>query len=61
MKLSIKEREEQKLSPNSSMETPKVWEVYQGDLLIGIYLSENEAQAYKALIESKNFAHKPTS
>jgi hypothetical protein len=29
-----------------------MWDVYQGDVLVGVYHSESEAQNYKALLES---------
>ena len=52
MVITVKERDEHHMSHDSSREGVRMWDVYQGDVLVGVYHSEADALKYKALLES---------
>lgn len=60
MKITIIERESERMSRDSSNSVIQMWEVYQGDMLVGVYHKECEAIQYKVLLESgalNSFSH----
>jgi len=52
MVITVKERDEDHMSHESSSAGVRMWDVYQGDVLVGVYHSEAEALKYKELLES---------
>ncbi|ALI03705.1 hypothetical protein C1Y08_27375 [Pseudomonas sp. FW306-02-F02-AA] len=52
MVITIKERDEHHMSHESSSAGIRMWDVFQGDVLVGVYHSEAEALKYKDLLES---------
>jgi hypothetical protein len=52
LSITVKERTEDHLSHDAINASVNMWEVIQGDVLVGVYHSEEEALKYKALLES---------
>ncbi|MFW0754869.1 hypothetical protein ACN1C3_08945 [Pseudomonas sp. H11T01] len=52
MVITVKERDEHQMSHEASSAGVRMWDVYQGDVLVGVYHSEEDALKYKALLES---------
>ncbi|MGV8917274.1 MAG: hypothetical protein ACOH2R_05670 [Pseudomonas sp.] len=51
MIITVKERTEDHLSHDAHSASIRMWDVLQGDVLVGIYHSEKEAMDYKELLE----------
>jgi hypothetical protein len=52
MIITVKERDEDHLSHDAQNASVRMWDVLQGDVLVGVYHSEEDALKYKALLES---------
>jgi hypothetical protein len=52
MVITIKERDEHHMSHEANSAGVRMWDVYQGDVLVGVYHSEADALKYKDLLES---------
>ncbi|MDB5980621.1 MAG: hypothetical protein JWQ69_1636 [Pseudomonas sp.] len=52
MIITVKERDDDHMSHDAQNASLRMWDVYQGDVLVGVYHSEEEALKYKALLES---------
>ena len=52
MVITVKERDEDHMSHDANNAGVRMWDVYQGDVLVGVYHSEADALKYKALLES---------
>lgn len=57
MIITVKERTEDHMSHDAINASVTMWEVLQGDVLVGIYHSELEASKYKAMLESGVLDH----
>ncbi|WP_411958840.1 hypothetical protein ACK56M_17925 [Pseudomonas sp. s4] len=53
MKITIKQRDTSNMSHETADQVGDIWDVYQGDVLVGVYHSESDALKYKKLLESK--------
>lgn len=51
MIITIKLREQTKMPHDSADHIVDMWDVYQGDILVGIYHKESDAVKYKELLE----------
>ncbi|OEC33431.1 hypothetical protein SAMN05216600_11869 [Pseudomonas cuatrocienegasensis] len=54
--LIVTERDEQHMSHEALAMGKRAWDVYQNDQLVGVFPSEEEAQAYKTELESSALA-----
>ena len=52
MHITIKERTQDHMSHDAINASVTMWEVLQGEVLVGIYHRESDALAYKQLLES---------
>ncbi|MEB0040125.1 hypothetical protein QN380_06515 [Pseudomonas sp. MH10] len=52
MVITVIEREEKNMSHDASNAMLRMWDVYQGDVLVGVYHNEVDALKYKELLES---------
>ncbi|MDB6145175.1 MAG: hypothetical protein JWP80_4219 [Pseudomonas sp.] len=52
MTVTVKERTEDHMSHDALNASVQMWDVLQGEILVGVYHSEEEALKYKALLES---------
>jgi hypothetical protein len=52
MIITVKERTEDHMSHDALNASVQMWEVLQGEMLVGVYHSEEDALKYKALLES---------
>ncbi|WP_028079385.1 hypothetical protein [Solimonas soli] len=52
MTISIKSRDAQHMSHEAIEMGIELWDVYQGEALVGVFRSEADALGYKALLES---------
>ncbi|WP_460044457.1 hypothetical protein [Pseudomonas sp. S2_H01] len=52
MEVIVKERTEDHMSHDAISAGVTMWEVVQGDVLVGVYHRESDAIAYKNLLES---------
>jgi len=52
MEITVKERTEDHMSHDAINASVTMWEVLQGDVLVGVYHREADALAYKELLES---------
>lgn len=52
MIITVQERDDDHLSHDAQNSSIRMWNVLQGDVLVGVYHSEEEALKYKALLES---------
>lgn len=52
MVITVKERDEQHMSHEAKDVGIRMWDVFQGEVLVGVYHDEAEALKYKALLES---------
>ena len=57
MELVVRERTEDHMSHDAISAGVTMWEVLQGDVLVGIYHREFDAIAYKNLLESGALSH----
>ncbi|SEJ94649.1 hypothetical protein SAMN03159495_5419 [Pseudomonas sp. NFR16] len=57
MEVIVKERTEDHMSHDAISAGVTMWEVLQGDLLVGVYHRESDAIAYKNLLESGALSH----
>jgi len=57
MELVVRERTEDHMSHDAISAGVTMWEVLQGDVLVGIYHREFDAIAYKKLLESGALSH----
>lgn len=53
MIITVKERDDDHMSHDAQNASLRMWDVYQGGVLVGIYHSEEEALKYKELLESE--------
>jgi hypothetical protein len=52
MVITIRERDELHKSHDANDAMISMWDVYQGDVLVGVYHNESDALRYKELLES---------
>jgi hypothetical protein len=52
MPITIRERDEQHKSHDANDAMIRMWDVYQGEVLVGVYHNEDDAHKYKELLES---------
>lgn len=52
MVITVVERDEEHKSHDARDAMLRMWDVYQNDVLVGVYHSEDEALKYKELLES---------
>jgi hypothetical protein len=52
MIITVKERDDDHMSHDAQNASLRMWDVFQGDVLVGVYHSEEEALKYKELLES---------
>lgn len=52
MKITIKLREESGMSHETAGSVVEMWDVYQGETIVGVYHDKNDAIKYKELLES---------
>jgi|GEM_PF-775322 len=57
MEVIVKERTEDHMSHDAISAGVTMWEVLQGDVLVGVYHRESDAVAYKNLLESGALGH----
>jgi cytochrome b len=57
MEVIVKERTEDHMSHDAISAGVTMWEVLQGDVLVGVYHRESDAIAYKSLLESGALSH----
>lgn len=50
--ITVRERTEDHLSHDAINASVSMWDVLQGDVLVGVYHREEDALKYKALLES---------
>jgi len=52
MTITIKLREESGMSHETAGSVVEMWDVYQGETIVGVYHDKNDAIKYKELLES---------
>lgn len=52
MVITVRERDEKHMSHDSHHSGVRMWDVLQGEVLVGTYHNETEALKYKELLES---------
>lgn len=52
MIITVKERTEDHMSHDALNASVQMWDVLQGEMLVGVYHREEDALKYKALLES---------
>ena len=53
MKIIIKQHDKERMSREFKGAGVDLWEVYQGEVLVGVYQSEDEAIKYKESLEER--------
>jgi hypothetical protein len=53
MNVVVTERDEHHMSHESQALGKRIWDVHQNEQLVGMFSSESEALAYRALLESE--------
>ena len=51
MTVKVSERDDSRMSHEGVAAGVRIWDVYQQDLLVGMFHSENDAQNYKTELE----------
>jgi hypothetical protein len=52
MIITVQERDDEHLSHDAQNSSIRMWNVFQGNELVGVFHSEEDALKYKALLES---------
>jgi len=52
MTVKVTERDDSRMSHEGVAAGVRIWDVYQQDLLVGMFHSETDAQTYKAELET---------
>ncbi|QJI28945.1 hypothetical protein HKK55_09540 [Pseudomonas sp. ADAK18] len=52
MNITIKLREGNGMSHETAGSVVEMWDVYQGEAIVGVYHNKNDAMKYKELLES---------
>ncbi len=52
MTVKVTERDDSHMSHEGVAAGIRIWDVYQQDLLVGMFHNENDAQSYKAELEN---------
>ncbi|CAB5627622.1 Uncharacterised protein [Pseudomonas aeruginosa] len=54
MKVFVRQHDQERMSREFKGVGADLWEVYQGDVLVGVYQSESEAIKYKECLEKQS-------